>query len=161
MKLDSKLNELLNKQLTKEFFNEKLYQSMQAWCLSKDLIGFAHWFKLQAEEERSHAYSFYNYVDESRGIIEIGAIDKPLKDFKSIIEVFEKGLEAEELTSKHIREIYKVAESMKDYGSMEFLDAYVKEQIEEEDKFEEMLNRLRIAGEGLGEIMIDQEAGKR
>lgn len=116
---------------------------------------------LHAEEERQHALRIYNYIDESRGEIEIGAIDKPIKEFKSVQHAWEVALKAEELTSMHIKEIADKAFTLKDHSTYEFIQWFVKEQIEEEDKFEEMLRRIKIAGDGLGIIIIDQEANKR
>lgn len=42
MKLNSDLNKMLNIQMTKEFFNEKLYQAMEGYFRSLGLKGFAH-----------------------------------------------------------------------------------------------------------------------
>lgn len=161
MKLSKEMIKLLNVQMTREFFNEKLYQSMEAYFKKLDLHGFAHWMHLHAEEERSHAYKFFNYIDEARAEIEIGSLDKPMKDFKSPQHAWEVALQAEELTSLHIKEIADTAKAINDHATADFIDWFVTEQIEEEDRFEGMLNRIKLAGDGYGLIIIDQEAAQR
>lgn len=159
--LSKSINEMLNIQMTREFFNERLYQSMEAYFKSLDLKGFAHWMHLHALEERKHAYRIYNYIDDARGTIEIGVVDKPMKDFKSVQQAWEVALKAEELTSKHIREIAEQCRKENDFATADMIDWFVTEQIEEEDRFEAMLNRIKLAGDGYGIIIIDQEAGQR
>ncbi|MGL5506591.1 MAG: ferritin [Paraclostridium sp.] len=161
MALSKEIISMLNIQMTREYFNEKLYQSMEAYFRKLDLPGFAHWMHLHAEEERTHANKIFKYIDEARAEIEIGSIDKPMKDFKSVQHAWEVALKAEELTSMHIKEIADKALEEKDHSTYEFIQWFVKEQIEEEDRFEEMLNRVKLAGAGYGVIMIDQEAAKR
>lgn len=161
MKLSKEMTQMLNVQMTREFFNEKLYQSMEAYFKKLDLFGMAHWMHLHALEERRHAYKIYNYIDAARSEIEIGQIDKPMKDFKSVQHAWEVALQAEELTSLHIKEIADYAKATNDHATADFIDWFVTEQIEEEDRFEEMLNRVKLAGEGYGIIVIDEEAKQR
>ena len=54
-----------------------------------------------------------------------------------------------------------LSDSIKDFESRPFLDGFLEEQIEEESSVEEILDRLKFAGEGLGYLFMDEELGKR
>ena len=54
------MQDAMNEQINKEFFSSYLYLSMAAYFEDKNLTGFAHWMRLQANEEREHAMKFYN-----------------------------------------------------------------------------------------------------
>lgn len=45
----------LNEQINKEFYSSYLYLSMATYFEDKNLMGFGHWMRLQADEERGHA----------------------------------------------------------------------------------------------------------
>ncbi|MCK4775083.1 MAG: ferritin, partial [Candidatus Krumholzibacteria bacterium] len=57
-----KLETALNKQFNQELFNSNLYLSMSAYFAGKNLKGFSHWMKVQAEEERQHAEKFFAFM---------------------------------------------------------------------------------------------------
>ncbi len=56
--LNEKMNTVLNEQINAEIFSSYLYMSMTAWFESKGLTGFAHWMRLQSQEEMSHNEKF-------------------------------------------------------------------------------------------------------
>ena len=53
--LDAKVRDLINEQVTKEFYSAYLYLDFANYYQEKGLDGFAHWFDIQAQEERDHA----------------------------------------------------------------------------------------------------------
>ena len=67
--MNSKVHELLNQQINKEFYSAYLYLDFSNWFKSKGLDGFANWYLIQAQEERDHAMLFYQYLqNESKTI---------------------------------------------------------------------------------------------
>ena len=76
-------------------------------------------------------------------------------------EAFEASLAHEQKVTGLIREIAVISDSIKDFESRPFLDGFLEEQIEEESSVEEILDRLKFAGEGLGYLFMDEELGKR
>ena len=71
----------MNEQINKEFFSSYLYLSMAAYFENKNLAGFAHWMRLQADEEREHAMKFYNFIVDAGGRVELKGIAAPETDF--------------------------------------------------------------------------------
>lgn len=55
---NSKVAELLNSQINKEFYSAYLYLDFANFYEDKGLKGFANWFNIQAQEERDHALLF-------------------------------------------------------------------------------------------------------
>ena len=56
--LDAKVTQLLNEQITKEFYSAYLYLDFSNYFNDKELNGFANWYRVQAQEERDHAMLF-------------------------------------------------------------------------------------------------------
>ncbi|MDE2937806.1 MAG: ferritin-like domain-containing protein, partial [Chloroflexota bacterium] len=55
MALNQTVQEALNRHINEEFYASYLYLSMSAHCDSLDLPGFAHWMRIQSQEEYAHA----------------------------------------------------------------------------------------------------------
>ncbi|MFA5348462.1 MAG: ferritin-like domain-containing protein, partial [Methanoregula sp.] len=61
------MEQALNKQANREFFSAYLYLSMSAYFENTTLKGFAHWMRVQAKEEQSHALKMYDFLIERSG----------------------------------------------------------------------------------------------
>ena len=61
--LREKIQQLLNKQLNTEFHSAYTYLSLAAYFEDLDLNGFAHWMKLQYQEELLHADKIYTFIN--------------------------------------------------------------------------------------------------
>lgn len=147
MKLDKKLEKMLNDQANHERFNETIYLAGAAYLDSLDLEGMSSYFKLHAAEEKTHFERFYDYINDNGGKVTITGIEDPgsLCQFKSIVDLFEKAVATEELTSKKIRELNKHAHKIEDYRAINFINTFEKEQEEEEDLWNYNLSRVRLA----------------
>lgn len=64
--LDNKVRDLINEQVTKEFYSAYLYLDFANYYQEKGLDGFAHWFDIQAQEERDHAMLMRHLPAEQR-----------------------------------------------------------------------------------------------
>lgn len=147
MKLDKKLEKMLNDHMNHERFNETFYLAGAAYFDSQNLEGMSSYFKLHAAEEKTHFERFYNFIDENGGTCIITGIEDlgDLSSFKSICDVFDKAVAAEELTSKRIREINKYAHDIGDFRARTFLNSFEQEQQEEEDLWDYNLSRAKLA----------------
>ena len=78
------------------------------------------------------------------------------------IGVFKMSLAQEEAVSKAINELYELAQKERDYPSLQFLDWFLREQVEEEDSVTEVIDRLELVGDDpAGLLQIDAEAAAR
>jgi len=160
--LDPKLEAALNDQLGGELYSSHLYLSMSAYCESINMAGAAHWFRLQAEEEREHAMKFSVHIVDRGGRVTLGAIEAPPTDFGSVLGAFERALRAERDVSAAIDRLYAMAVEQGDYAAQAFLQWFVTEQVEEEKQADEMVQTLKAIGDDPATLFIvDRELGAR
>ena len=160
--ISESLQDAMNEQMKNEFYSAYLYLSMSAYCEDQDLEGFSNWFREQAREEQFHAMKFFHFINEKGGRVELRSIEKPQKEFESIEDVFEVSLNHEKKVTSMINNLMDMAKEEGDHSSINFLNWFVDEQVEEEDQFESVLAKIRRIGEsGQGLLMLDKELGQR
>ncbi len=160
--LSQKLLDELNLQIKYELESAHYYVAMQAYFDGIDLPGFAHFFKMQAAEERFHADKFYEYVFEADGKVELTSLDLPGKDFDSPLDVFEKALAHEQFVTKRIYHLMDIAREEKNYATQSMLNWFVDEQLEEENSMRENIAILeRVKDNPNGLYMLDRQLAAR
>ena len=80
--LNPELEAALNAQLGGELYSSHLYLSMSAYCESANMPGAAHWFRMQADEERTHATRFFDHLVDRGGRVALGTIEAPPTEFR-------------------------------------------------------------------------------
>jgi ferritin len=160
--LTERMQSALNQQLNAEAYSGYLYLSMAAYFESKGLKGFARWMGMQAREEFYHTSKFYNYILERGGRVALSEIQGPPTEWSSALDVFENTLEHERKVTALINELVDLAKEERDHASDIFLQWFITEQVEEEASVEEIVQKLRLIGDGgPGLFMIDNELGQR
>jgi len=160
--LSPKMLQALNDQINAELYSSYLYLAMAARCEALDLPGAAHWLRAQSQEEHEHAMKFFQYVNERRGEVKLQAIKEPPCSWNKLCELFEDVLAHEQYISKRINDLVKLAREENDYATENFLQWFVKEQVEEEATVDAVIKRLRLVGEmPQGLFFIDRELGQR
>src|SRR5215216_2472199 len=156
------MQDAINEQINKEFFSSYLYLSMAAFFEDKNLMGFAHWMRLQADEEREHAMKFYNFILDAGGRVLLEAIEAPATEWKSNLEVAEQVAEHEAKVTVSIHKLYELALKEKDYAAQVMLQWFISEQVEEEKNAAELVAKLRLIEErGTAVLMLDHRLSKR
>ena len=103
--LDTKVAELLNEQINKEFYSAYLYLDFSNYFKDQGLEGFANWYWVQAQEERDHAVLFMQYLQNNGCKVTLEAIDKPDKVFASFGDPLKAGYEHEQYVTGLIHTI--------------------------------------------------------
>ena len=80
--LNKKIAELINEQINKELYSGYLYLDFANYYADEGLDGFAHWYEIQAQEERDHALMMRRYLIDNGVRVTFGEIAKPDKIFK-------------------------------------------------------------------------------
>ncbi len=152
----------MNEQIKHELYSAYLYLSMASHFEEANLDGFAHWMKLQAEEEQEHAMKFFDHIHDRGEKVTLKAIDQPPTEFGSPVAIFGQVLEHEKLVTSLIHRLYETAVKDADYASQSFLQWFVDEQVEEEKNASQILEWLKMAGEGGNALfMINKQLGER
>lgn len=159
--LSSEVAKALLKQVDLEFQSERQYIAMEFYFRSLDLNHYAELFNDYALEERKHAYKILKFLDDWNYPTAIGTVGKVQTAFESPKNVFEVAYKHEQFITKSLKDIIVLARETKDNVAIQFLDWFMEEQREEEDKMLERLNRLRLAGDNMAAILfLDKEDGK-
>jgi len=160
--ISTKMADAINRQINIEMYSAYLYMAMSAHSAETGLNGMATWFMVQYHEETFHAMKLYNYLLDQGAPVHLQTIKEPPKSFVSAKEMFEKTLEHEQFVTKSINEVADAAQQEKDHATYLFIQWYVNEQIEEEKNDNEILQKLKLAGEsGPGLFMVDGQLGAR
>lgn len=160
--INKRIEDAINAQINEELFSAYLYLSMSAYFAGKSLNGFANWMRVQASEEQFHAMKFYDYLLERGGTVELLAIDKPEKEWDSIVDVFVATYDHEQHITSKINELVSISVEEKDFASQNFLQWYVNEQVEEEATASEILEQIKFLGDNKhGILMLDREFSTR
>ncbi len=160
--LPKKVEQYLNKQINAEFFSAYLYLSMGAYLNEISLFGFANWMRMQYEEEKFHAMKMLDYLLDRGGKLELKSIAKPKHKWKNIIDVFEDVLAHEQQITQSINELVSLSMDQRDHATVNFLQWFVDEQVEEEANVSDLLAQLKlVGGKGSGLFMLDREAAQR
>lgn len=156
--LEKRIADLINEQVNKELYSAYLYLSFANYYEDEGLDGFAHWYEIQAQEERDHAFKMRRYLIDNGISVKFDAIAKPENVFQNHLDPLEAGLEHEKYVSSLIHTIYNAAFEQKDFKTMQFLDWFVKEQIEEEKNAEDLIKKMNLFGsDSKGLYMLNQE----
>ena len=152
--INEKLQNEFNVQINKELYSEYLYLAMKTYFMEQNLMGFVNWFDVQVQVEHAHGMGMYDYLIERGGKVELLAIDKPVVEGKTPLEVFEQVLRHEEYVTSRINALMDVAEEVKDRAALSFLDWYLKEQVEEEASVGGVLATLKLIGDDKKALLL-------
>ena len=160
--LDSKVSKLLNEQINKELYSAYLYLDFSIFYEAQGLDGFANWYMIQAQEERDHAMLMLKYLQNNGEKVTLEMVEKPDKDMKTLMDPLKFGFEHEQYVTSLINDIYAAAYDVKDFRTMQFLDWFVKEQLEEEKNADDMIKKMELFGnDSKGLYSLDSEYAAR
>lgn len=158
--MNKKLVDEIVAQIKNEFFSSQLYLTMGVYAANNEYLGFKAWFLNQAEEERQHAFKFIEYLLSRGEKVEILGFENPKNDYKSIEETLEFALQHEKFVTSKINLLMNIAQEDKDYPSINLLNWYIDEQVEEESTFGTLLTKVkRLEGNKMGLYQLDKELG--
>ena len=151
-----------NQQINAELFSSYLYVSMSAYFESINLKGMANWMRVQAQEEVQHAMKFYDFINDRGGKVLLSAIEGPETVWDSPLAVFENAYQHECKVTRLINELVDLSIQVSDHAANTFLQWFVTEQVEEEASADDIVQKLKLAGDNASVLfMIDQELGQR
>ncbi|MBQ3699474.1 MAG: ferritin [Prevotella sp.] len=143
MKISKKMQDAFNAQITAELYSSNLYLQMAFWFRKEGWKGFAAWMFDHSNEEKEHALKMADFVLNRGGEAVVTAIDAPTQDFKDPKDIFEQTLKHEEWVTEKINELADAADAEHDRASINFVDQFIDEQVEEEKTVRDILNLFR------------------
>lgn len=160
--IHEKINQALNDQINLEYASAYVYLAMSAHFLAQNLNGFAHWLRIQAQEELLHGMKIYDFLDSRDGVIRLSEIPAPKQHWDGPLSVFEDALASEKHVSASIYNLVDLTLKEHDHATGNFLQWFVSEQVEEEAAATKILDTLKLVGaDGNGLFLIDRDLQQR
>lgn len=160
--LSERMVKALNDQINAELHSAYLYLAMSAHFADTNFPGFAHWMRLQAQEELGHAMKFYDYIIERRGRVQLTTLEAPAATWETPLAAFEEAFKHEQYISGRINKLASLALEEHDHATGSFLKWFVDEQVEEEASVDAVVQDLkRVQDFPAGLFMMDRELGQR
>jgi len=132
----------LNAQIAHEFAAHQQYVACAVYCDSEALPQLAGFFYRQALEERDHAMMMVQFLLDTDAEVTIPSVEAPRTRFEDVVGPIALALEQERRVSEQINALAAIAREEGDYTSEQFMQWFIREQIEE---VATMSNLLRVA----------------
>jgi bacterioferritin B len=139
----------LNEQIANEFAASQQYVGAAVYYDAETLPRLAAFFYRQALEEREHAMMMIRYlldVDEEVRIPDIRSQQTRYDDGGSPVRM---ALEQERRVGEEIYALFELAREQKDYRAEQFMQWFVKEQVEEVALMSDLLNVVERSSDNL------------
>lgn len=145
-RLSQTLAAALNIQLTKEAHASQIYLSYASWAAGQGFAGIANFLFRHAQEERNHMMKILEYILKRSAEVHVTAIPDPPVNPATIHNCFEKVFEHEVDNTKSVYKLVKMSFEEEDWATWNFMQWFVKEQIEEETLAINLIDKLKMAG---------------
>lgn len=127
----TKLAGKLNEQIGHEFDAHQQYVAIATYYDAQTMPRMAALFFNQALEERGHAMMLVQYLLDRDETVKIPALSAPKSSWKNIVDPVKAALEQEKEVSKQFDDLTALARKENDYSTEQFLQWFLKEQVEE------------------------------
>jgi ferritin len=121
----------LNEQIGHEFAAHQQYAACAVYYDSQTLPQLARFFYRQALEERGHAMMMAQYLLDADADAVIPGVAAPQTAFADIVEPVALALDQEKRVTGQINALAAAARAAGDYTSEQFMQWFIKEQVEE------------------------------
>jgi ferritin len=145
-RLSKEIETALNSQMTKEAQAAQIYLSYAVWADDGGYSGIADFLFRHAAEERNHMMKILQYIQSRGGKAKIEAIQAPPADPRNVNECFHKVFEHEVDNTEAIYKLVNLSMEKGDWATWNFVQWFVKEQIEEESLALDLLDKIKVAG---------------
>lgn len=151
----------INAQINMELTASYVYQSMAA-VLAHDSIalpGLAARYRKEAEEERSHALKFVDYMTSRGGVVRYIDIKAPATLCKSARDSLEAALLLEKDVNASLLKLHALADENHDPHLADFIEEeFLDDQVKSLKEISDLITQLdRCGNEGLGLYLFDQK----
>jgi ferritin len=150
----------LNEQIANEFAASQQYVGAAVYYDAETLPRLAGFFYRQALEEREHAMIMVQYLLDVDEVVHIPDIKSQQTSYSDGMAPVKMALEQEKRVGEEIFALFELAREVKDYRAEQFMQWFVKEQVEEVALMQDLLNVVERSKENLllAEDYIAREA---
>lgn len=150
--------EQLNQQIGNEFAAHQQYVACAIHYDALTMPQMASFFYGQALEERDHAMMMVRFLLDTDCEVSIPGVEAPHTVFENIIAPVELALAQEKRVSEQIFSLTRTAREENDFAAEQFMQWFIKEQVEEVATMNDLLAVVTRAG---GDINAIEEYMRR
>ena len=160
--LSQKLHDAINAQINAELWSAYLYLAMSMDAENKGYKGVANWFYVQFQEEQAHARIFMNYLSSRDAKVTLLPIEEVPATWNSVLDMYKQTLEHEKKVTSLINNLAYIANEDRDFASINRLNWFIDEQVEEEESARDMIATVEAVEDNkYGMYMLDKELATR
>ena len=123
--------EALNAQIGNELAAHNQYLACAIHYDAETMPRMAAFFYGQALEERDHAMMMVQYLLDTDAEVEIPAVAAPVNEFADVVAPVELALAQEKRVTEQVNGLLRIAREEFDFASEQFMQWFIKEQVEE------------------------------
>ncbi len=139
--------ERLNEQIGHELAASQQYLAIAVYYDDDTLPRLATFFYAQALEERNHALMMVQYLLDAGVPAPLPGVAAPHNDFSDVVAPVQLALEQERRVTEQINALAAIARAEGDYTSEQFMQWFIKEQVEEVATMNDLLKVVQRARE--------------
>jgi bacterioferritin B len=139
----------LNEQIANEFGAAMQYIGAAVYYDAETLPRLAAFFYRQAAEERTHAMMMIQYLLDVDEEVRVPDISSKQTRFDDGVAPVRMALEQEERVGEEIYRLFELARESRDYRAEQFMQWFVKEQVEEVALMQDLLNIVERSKDNL------------
>jgi ferritin len=144
----------LNEQIANEFAASQQYVGAAVYYDAETLPRLAHFFYRQALEEREHAMMMVQYLLDVGAEVHIPDIKSQQTSYEDGVAPVRMALEQEKRVGEEIYALFELARDAKDYRAEQFMQWFVKEQVEEVALMSDLLN---VVGRSQDNLLLAED----
>lgn len=144
--------DLLNAQIGHEFAAHQQYVACAIYFDEQTMPQTAQLFFDQAGEERDHAMMMVRYLLDADAPVKIPGIAAPITEFSDVVAPVALALDQEKRVTEQINQLTAVARQHNDFASDQFMQWFIKEQVEEVSKMSDLLAVVRRSAHDVEQI---------
>lgn len=143
-RLHDNIVSLLNIQAAFELESSQVYRAIACWCNKEGRPAATTYYMNAADEELKHYVKVYEYLFDKNSDGVVAQIPQVKNSYTNITDVLEASLKHEMEVSTRWTCIADAALELKDHDTYALAQWFLKEQIEEENKFRNLLEKVRM-----------------
>ena len=140
---DSRFADRLTAQVANEFAASQQYIAIAVHYDADALPQLAGLFYRQSVEERNHAMIMIQYLLDADEAVVIPGVDAPQTSFSDLAEPVALALDQEKRVSDQCADLVRVARENGDFAGEQFMQWFIKEQVEEVATMSDLLAVVR------------------
>ncbi|MEZ0581127.1 ferritin [Nocardioides sp. MH1] len=148
----TRFTDQLNAQIGNEFAAHNQYLACAVYYDALTMPQTAAFFYGQALEEREHAMMMIQYLLDTDAVVAIPGVEAPVSDFADVVAPVKLALDQERRVTEQVNALLRIAREESDFASEQFMQWFIKEQVEEVATMSDLLTIVTRSQDDLNDI---------